>query len=321
MQNQQQINLRESAKLLWPEGKQFAFTVFDDTDMATLDNVGPVYSFLEDCGFRTTKSVWVRDGDACRGKLAGQTCDDPKYLQWLLELQAKGFEIALHNCTWHGLPRDEIRSALNRFSELFGHDPMTAANHTGVEESIYWGDARLSGWRVHLYNLLTRFRNRRKYRGHVEGDEYFWGDYCKQRVKYFRNFVSQDIDTIRACPVMPYHDALKPYVNYWFASSDGHDVEAFNRCIGEANQDRLEAEGGACIMYAHFANGFSDSNGVNRRFRELMRRLAEKGGWFVPVNVLLDHLLATRGHKDISDAERRRLEIHWLWEKIFTGTT
>ena len=133
---------------LWPEGKRFAFTVFDDTDDATLENVRPVYSFLADGGFRTTKSVWVVAGDPNRGKHAAQTCDDPDYLQWVLDLQGKGFEIGLHNCTWHGLPRNDIRGALERFAALLGHDPATAANHTGVEESIYWGDARLTGWRT-----------------------------------------------------------------------------------------------------------------------------------------------------------------------------
>lgn len=306
---------------LWPEGKRFAFTVFDDTDSATLENVSAVYSFLKDNGFRTTKSVWVSDGDSSRGKHAGQTCDDPDYLRWLLDLQADGFEIAFHNCTWHGVPRDEILSALDKFAELFGHNPITAANHTGVEESIYWGDARLTGWRVFLYNLLTRFKNHRKYRGHVEGDRFFWGDACKERIKYFRNFVYRDIDTLRACPAMPYHDPLKPYVNDWFAASDGHEVKAFTRCISEAEQDRLEEEGGACIMYTHFAKGFADSQGINPRFEELLRRLAKKGGWFVPVHILLDHLSAQRTHKDISNAERRSMEIRWLKEKIFVGTT
>ena len=41
----------------WPHGKRFAFTVFDDTDSATLENVSPVYALLRDLGFRTTKSV------------------------------------------------------------------------------------------------------------------------------------------------------------------------------------------------------------------------------------------------------------------------
>lgn len=305
----------------WPSGKRFAFTVFDDTDFATLANVKGVYSFLADCGLRTTKSVWVVEGDPNRGDHAAPTCDNAEYLRWILDLQSQGFEIGLHNCTWHGLPRDDIRLALDRFAELFGHDPATATNHTGVEESMYGGDARLSGWHRHLYNLLTRFQNRGMYRGHIEGDPYFWGDLCRQKIKYFRNFTFRDLNTLKACSFMPYHDPLKPYVNYWFASSDGYDVGAFNDCLSESHQDRLEEEGGACIMYTHFANGFGDGGQMNSRFRQLIERLSRKNGWFVPVVTLLDHLLQLNGHHQITDAERSRLERRWLWQKMLSGTT
>ena len=309
-----------TTKSIWPDGKRFAFTVFDDTDSATLDNVKGVYDFLADCGFRTTKSAWAVAGDPNRGKLAGQTCDDPDYLQWLLDLQSQGFEIGFHNCTWHGLPRDAIRSALDKFAERLGHDPATAANHTGVEEAIYLADARLSGWRVPVYNLLTRYRNRGKYRGQIEGDPHFWGDLCKARIKYFRNFVFRDINTLKACPIMPYHDPKRPYVNYWFASSDGAHGEQFTRCISEEAQDRLEEESGACIMYTHFACGFSDAGRLQPRFQSLMQRLAKKNGWFVPVKTLLDHLLQVNGHREVTDRQRRRLECKWLWQKIFIGS-
>ena len=308
-------------RIRWPDGKSFAFTAFDDTDLATLENVPAVYSFLADQGMRTTKSVWVRDGAPDRGSLVGQTCDNPEYLRWALDLQSQGFEIAFHNCTWHGLPRDEIRAALDKFARHFGHYPITATNHTDVEDSIYWGSARLTGWRAPLYDLLTRYHNRGKYRGHVEGDKYFWGDLCQKHVKYFRNFVYEDINTLKACPVMPYHDPLKPYVNYWFASSDGHDIETFNRCLAEENQDRLEAEGGACILYTHFSCGFNENGRLNPRFRELITRLSKKNGWFVPTSTLLDYLLQNGAQRDITNRQRRRLERKWLSEKIWVDTT
>jgi hypothetical protein len=309
------------ADSLWPEGKRFAFTVFDDTDGATLENVRMAYAFLADCGLRTTKSVWTVAGDPQRGTFAAQTCEDAPYLQWLRNLQAQGFEIAAHSCTWHGLPRNEIRAALDRFAALFGHYPATMANHTGVEDSMYWGNARLTGWRVLLYNLLTRLRHRGTYRGHLEGDAHFWGDLCQERIKYFRNFTFRDINTLKACPFMPYHDSTKPYVNHWFASSDGHNIDSFNDCISEFNQDRLEEEGGACIMYTHFASGFQENGGLNAKFQRLVRRLSRKNGWFVPVVTLLDHLLQINCHHHITDAERARLERKWLGEKIFLGTT
>ena len=194
------------------------------------------------------------------------------------------------------------------------------ANHV-CKEGIYWGNYRLSGLRELMYNLLTRYRNKGCFRGHIPGDEYFWGDVCKERIKYVRNFVYIGINTLNACSIMPYHDPQRPYVNYWFASSEGANVESFSDCITERNQDRLEKEGGACIMYTHFASGFQEGTRVNPRFESLMERLSKKNGWFVPVSTLLDYLLQKNGHHDITGRERRRLERKWLLHKVKTRAT
>ena len=49
---------RDSGSLDFPEGRKFAFTILDDTDDATVENVRPVYDLLTELGFRTTKTVW-----------------------------------------------------------------------------------------------------------------------------------------------------------------------------------------------------------------------------------------------------------------------
>jgi hypothetical protein len=121
---------------------------------------------------------------------------------------------------------------------------------------------------------------------------------------------------------MPYHDATKPCVNAWFASTEGSNAPRFLDSVNEANQDRLEAEGGACIMYTHFGHGYVDDEGiVSPRFASLMRRLAAKGGWFVPVSTLLDYLASQQGMTDLGAAQRHTLEKRWLWEKLFRGTS
>jgi hypothetical protein len=304
----------------WPDGKRFAFTVCDDSDSGTLENLAPVYAFLEDYGFRTVRSCWAMRGDPHRGKYSGDTLDDADYRDWLVNLQSKGFEIGWHGATWQSSERAQVALALERFAQTFHQNPTVASNHTGLHEAMYWGIHRLSGWRRSLYNLLTCYRNSRQFVGHAEGGRYFWGDLCRQKIKYYRNFVFQGINTLKACPFMPYHDATKPYVNYWFASSNGRDADAFTRCISEANQDRLEAEGGACIMYTHFSIGFHDGRSLNPKFERLMKRLAAKNGWFVPAATLLDHLQAQNGPCTITDRQRRWLERKWLWEKVFVGT-
>jgi hypothetical protein len=306
--------------ITWPENKRFAFTVFDDCDFATVANVGPVYDFLHQHGFRTTKSVWPLSPEV-RPLIGGETCADPHHLKWLLDLKSKGFEIGLHNASNHTSTRARTLAGLNCFRELFGHDPFTCANHADCQESIYWGNARLSGWRETVYNILLRYRHNGLFRGHIEGDPLFWGDLCRERIRYVRNFVFKDMNTLSSCPWMPYHDPTKPHVNGWFASSEGPDVRAFSDTICEANQDRLEAEGGACIMYTHFASGFCTEGVLDRRWVELMTRLSSKGGWFVPVSTLLDFLSNNGAPWILRRNQLARMEWGWLLHKIRVGST
>ncbi|MBD9375232.1 hypothetical protein IB238_21660 [Rhizobium sp. ARZ01] len=306
-------------KLCWPDGKSFAFTVFDDTDRATPGNFEKVYDCLRDNGLRTTKSVWPIRGPQT-SRLGGATCEDPVYLEYIRELLRDGFEIGFHGATYHSSERATIAHGLEYFHELFGSYPRTMANHAESAENIYWGDARLSGIRRQAYRLL-HFKRLRFY-GHCEKSPYFWGDLCRDRIDYVRNFTTGDINTLKAYPCMPYYDPQRPFVKQWFSSSEGPNVHSFLRVISEANQDRLEAEAGACIMYTHFAAGFQDTNGnLNQRFRELIRRLASKNGWFAPVATFLDYVRQQRGEHVIDAAERARMEREWIKHKIWTGTS
>ena len=304
--------------VVWPEGKRFALTVFDDTDLATRENVGPVYAFLEELGFRTTKSVWPIAGRN-QPVLGGATCEDDGYRTWLLRLQAAGFEIGLHNATYHTSPRAETIRGIERFEQIFGHPPGSLANHAGNSEGIYWGDARVTGINAGIYNVLTRFSRRRRFRGHDPSEPLFWGDVCLENVKYVRNFVFAEINTLAACPYMPYHDPRRPYVRYWFASTEGATAHAFADSIREENQDRLEEEGGACIMYAHFAKDFFKHGRLHDQFKTRMERLARKNGWFVPVSTLLDYILRQRGPIELTGRRRAGLERKWLLHKVLVG--
>jgi hypothetical protein len=308
-------------RVSWPEGKAFAFTVFDDTDCGTMDNVPPVYAFLRDQGFRTTKSVWPLPGNGEPSAVGGTTCGDPRYVDWVQRLRDQGFEIGYHNATYHSSTREETVRGLDRFAELFGHYPRAMANHARCREGIYWGSDRVSGLHRIAYDVLTLGRQKGQFRGHVAGDPFFWGDVCRGSIRYVRNFSFAEANTLAACPYMPYHDPRRPFVNFWFAGSEGGSVGPFNRTLSEANQDRLEEQGGACIMYAHFGKGFGTDGALEPRFRRLMERLARKNGWFVPVSRLLDHLLETRGPHTLTDGQRRELERRWLLHKVAVGTT
>lgn len=299
------------ATVKWPNGKRFAFTVFDDTDRASMENVPSVYALLASLGFRTTKSVWPIAGHG-EAMIPGTTCDDPEYLEWVLNLQKQGFEIGFHNATFHTSERAETLRAIDRFRDLFGHDPFTFANHASNAEAIYWGRARLSGQRALAYDAIRWATRRPTFSGHQENSSLFWGDICRERIRYTRNFVFSDINTLAQCPQMPYRDPARPYVNLWFASSEGATVDEFCDTIETANQDRLEQEGGACIMYTHFGKGFFENGQMNQRFERLMTELAQRDGWFPTTCDLLDYLRDHGRGNNITDRERTVLENRWL---------
>ena len=301
----------------WPDGKRFAFTVFDDTDQTTLANGPEMYRLLDDLGFRTTKSVWPVKG-ASTPCVGGSTCEDPGYAAWVLGLQDRGFEIALHNVTYHTSTRSEVLAGLEEFRRLFGSYPTVQVNHAGCYDSIYWGPRRLTGLHRLIYSALTRGRTRGMDGGTNNASPSFWGDVCQSRITYVRNFVFSDINTLKQCPHMPYHDVDRPYVNQWFASSEGPDCRAFCRTISAESQDRLEDEGGACVMYTHFgAADFMDGRRLSNEFVRLMTRLANKGGWFVPVSDLLNFIRSQRGEHLLTTGQRLSLETRWLLEKVF----
>jgi hypothetical protein len=91
--------------------------------------------------------------------------------------------------------------------------------------------------------------------------------------------------------------------------------------LSEENQDRLEEEGGLCLMYTHFGHGYLEGGRLRPRFVTLMERLAAKDGWFVPVTTVLDHLRARRANLTLSGAQRRELEWRWLRHKVRGGTS
>jgi hypothetical protein len=96
---------------------------------------------------------------------------------------------------------------------------------------------------------------------------------------------------------------------------------AFRRLLSEANQDQLEEEGGASIVYTHFGHGFIENGKLNSTFVLLMERLRRENGWFVPVNKLLEYLAEKKGSCILDAHQRRSLERRWLMQKLLHGTS
>ena len=289
-------------KIVWPEGKRFAFTIIDDTDRSNVENIGPVYDFLYENGFITTKTVWPLSPQGSP-IVGGDSLEDQSYRDLILDLKAKGFEIALHGVSDKSSTRLRVIEGLEKFKEVIGNAPRIHANHTGQADSLYWGEDRFDGAMKRIYTFARKYlmKSDSKFYGHMENSDYFWGDLCGETITFVRNFVFTDINTLKMDPLMPYHDSQRTYVPYWFSASAGLEVEEYCRLLNERNQDKLLEEGGACIAYTHLAFGFYRDGRLNPRFVELMRRLAGLPGWFVPVSTLLDYIGERRGWLKVGD--------------------
>lgn len=307
-------------KLKFPENKQFAFTIFDDTDGSTVENVKPIYELLLQLGIITTKSVWVFPTDNIQNKFYySQTLSDSEYLDFIRWLHKNGFEIALHNASMDSSVREVTVSAFERFKELLGFYPKIHVNHRSNRENLYWGYERLD---LPILRFLIRFKRKPlEFVGHKPDSPYFWGDICQKHITYVRNFVFREINLLRINRTMPYRDPSRPFANYWFSSSEGGSVNSFNQLLSHRNQERLEREGGVCIVYTHFANGFVEDGNVHPKTKELLYELSKREGWFVPISTLLDYLRTQQPRETRSLYERLNMELRWFLSKLLYGTS
>ena len=308
-----------AGKLLdpYPGGKRFAFSIVDDTDCGTVSTLEPVYALLRELGMRTTKTVWVRRSSMPdQFDVNSQTLEAPDYLEFVRSLRDDGFEIAMHTAAPGSSLRADTIAAYDRFRGLFGADPAMNVNHSMNRENVYWGRHRLDGALARL--LYDRTAGRHVFEGHVEDSPFFWGDICRARTRYVRGFIVRGIDALRVNPSMPYHDPRRPFVPFWYSACDGEDVDRFTQLISEEAQDRLERDGGCCLVYTHLGKRFGDDVSRGGEWQRRLRRLAQRRGWFAPASEILDFLLSRRKDTVIPRGERRALERRWVFERLRT---
>jgi hypothetical protein len=300
---------RGAAVISWPNDKCFAFTITDDTDGSVLDRIRPVYDLLLEHGILATKTVWPLSprGSAVAG---GDSLENASYAEWVRQLADAGVEIALHGAADESSPRERTLRAFERFREELGTFPSLHINHVGQADALYWHDDRFDRPQRWLYSVYRRSKGEGLSFGHVPSSPFFWGDICRDHIRYVRNFVWNDINTLSADPLMPYHDPTRSYVRYWFSGTRASDVRSFCRVISEANQDRLAGERGACILYAHLGITFYP---FTAEFVRLIKRLSTLGGWFVPASTMLDWIGQQRGFADTSLRRREYSAMQWRW--------
>jgi hypothetical protein len=282
-------------KFEFPDGKRFAFTIVDDTDVATVANVKPMYDLLHELGLRATKTVWpVACPEGSRDFASSQTLEDPDYRAFAVDLQRRGFEVTWHGATMETSRRERTIAGLQRFNEIFGAYPRIHLNHAYNRENVYWGTERLDSRT--LRTVLGGFAGTPAgyFTGHVEDSPCWWGDLCAKHLQYGRNLTTNDINTGRFNPSMPYRDPARPLIPWWFSASDAEGVEEFNELIHPRRQERLHREGGFCIVATHFGKDFVRNGVVNPVTRARLEGLSRLPGWFPTTGKLLDWLRERR---------------------------
>jgi hypothetical protein len=299
----------------FPGGNRFAFTIIDDTDVATVENVRPFYRLLESLGMRTTKTVWPVDcPEGSRNFFRSKTLADGDYLEFVRDLHRRGFEITWHGATMESSTRERTIAGLQRFNELLGFYPRVHAGHAENRENLYWGINRVDD-RV-LRTVLRKLRP--DVPGYYCGDDpqspYWWGDVCQQHFTYGRNLTFNRMNVSSVNPSMPYVDPRRPLVPLWFSASDAEDLREFAHLLRSSEQDRLEREGGVCIVATHLGKGFVENGAVDPAAVERLTELAGRSGWFVPVGDLLDYLASERPPAILGAGEWRRMQWQWMWD-------
>lgn len=300
----------------YPGRRRFAFTVYDDTDVATLENIAPVYTALAERQMRCTKTVWPLNWPGASSNFRDSaTLEDPAYAAFVRALADDGFEIGWHNATMESSDRAATERALARFGEVFGCLPRVHANHAYNQENLYWGEARLDSPLLRLLYARLNGRPAGFYQGHCPGTPWFWGDLCQQHFEYVRNLSFDTVNLLSVNPTLPYTDATRPYARWWFSATDAEDADAFVRLLTPSALDALEADGGVCIVATHFGKGFAPGGRLRDDVRGVLDDLARRPGWFVPVGTLLDHLRQTRGGP-LPSGEWRRMQWRWAADLV-----
>jgi hypothetical protein len=307
--------------MLFPSGKRFAFSILDDTDDSTLDNVKPAYDALKELGFRITKTVWPLDcPEGSRLFFAGETLQNKHYLDFVHRLVEDGFELAFHGATMESSHRERTIRALELLRQEFGNYPRLFCNHGQNRENLYWGHKRFQTIAFRRLSRLTRKERIHYYSGETESSEFFWGDLCKKHITYVRNFTFNKVNILAVNPDMPYRIPSTKYVNYWFSTADAPDVHAFNRLLRYDRIDQLERDGGICIVSTHLGKGFVRNGKLNSDADGIFRYLAGKSGWFIPVSDLLDYLLKCHKGDELGQGQRIQLECRFLIDKLIAAT-
>lgn len=290
-----------------PYSYKFAFTITDDPDNGWFEQKKVVFDFLDSLDLKISIGVWMYKN------FTGSADDDPfdqgialdnnEYLEYIKTKKENGHTLFLHTITGGNDNSNVIRKGFEDYNKIFGEYPNHWINHFSNYDNIYWGEKRIN-WP--LLRLVYKLFKKKKFYGDNENSQYYWGDLCKKHITFVRSFGTNNINTQKANPSMPYHDPNKESVKYWYGCSDGYDCNKFNDILSEENVNQLINENGICILYTHFASAFVDTNNkLNPVSKQRLRYISQQeGGWFVPPETILNRLINLRKIEIVKKKDR-----------------
>lgn len=298
----------------------FYFTIIDDTDDTTLENISTIYNLLQKYNIFITKTVWVYPP---RDKMSkGDSLQRPEYFKFVKELKDKGFEIGIHNVGSGDYKRDEILRGIEEFRNKLGEYPKIHVNHSYNKDSIYGGykrfNAPISTIIKYMYKQYSGV-----FQGEESGAKYFWGDKHKEIIRYSRNHETDEINTIKYDPYMPYVDPKRSkYANYWYSATFAPNQWVYNKVVNKESIERLDKQNGACILFTHL--GYFMQNGkIDKEFIESLEILSNnQNGIYIPVSKVLERIAENRAVKGgvkypvIGSYVKFRMELTHLFTRI-----
>ena len=286
------------AELRWPPHPYRAgFTITDDTDASRLPTVRAVYDVLAAHRVRVTRTVWAFAPEEPCGipplparMQRGVTLEDAAYLRYCEQLGEQGFEIALHGASAGNNRRARTERAFARLDRHFPRS-WTYICHAKNAENPYWQEKTVA--RGPLRVPSRWFGRAHACSGEDPASPYFWGDLCRERVRYIRLFRTREPDVLAANPSMPYFEREKPYVRGWFSACK----RSFARVTELDVLAALERDWGLCVLYQYLDRWADPATGVARpEFVAGVRRLAGRPRlWCDTATRLLDRLRLLHG--------------------------
>jgi len=168
-----------------------------------VENIKPIYDLLETLGFRTSKTAWMKK---CVGRsknfYRSQTMEEPEYAEYVHSLKKRDSRSVSTAPRWNrvlginfgcpgkiqgtfrGIPEDSLQPCRKQGQPLLGSGTV---QHAGIPSCLQ----------------IDPFFESTLLSGQDPESDFFWGDACRNHIKYMRNFCYDEVNVLKINPSMP----------------------------------------------------------------------------------------------------------------------